>query len=206
MTSLRVAPKASGATLLARPPLARTMLAAFLAVTLAGGTASPAFAQGAPQNPPPAPQAKSSADTTPYSLGIAKHHYTRAPRPLPNLFAPYHAIKIEPSSVTNSPRIEQLIHDAKLELSLQDAVELALEKDRKSTRLNSSHSQISYAVFCLKKKKTHTLKSPVQTADHIFSRAARKLSFISHALASNIRNDASRLGRRSPLPHALVPP
>src|SRR5256886_3974855 len=28
--------------------------------------------------------------------------------------------------------------------------------DRKSTRLNSSHSQISYAVFCLKKKK-HTL-------------------------------------------------
>src|SRR2546421_2824928 len=31
------------------------------------------------------------------------------------------------------------------------------ERDRKSTRLNSSHDQISYAVFCLKKKKTkHT--------------------------------------------------
>src|SRR5688572_31531764 len=28
-----------------------------------------------------------------------------------------------------------------------------VERDRKSTRLNSSHSQISYAVFCLKKKK-----------------------------------------------------
>src|SRR2546430_9088109 len=28
------------------------------------------------------------------------------------------------------------------------------QQDRKSTRLNSSHSQISYAVFCLKKKKT----------------------------------------------------
>src|SRR5256886_12415405 len=28
-------------------------------------------------------------------------------------------------------------------------------QDRKSTRLNSSHSQISYAVFCLKKKKTY---------------------------------------------------
>src|SRR2546430_9164167 len=28
--------------------------------------------------------------------------------------------------------------------------------DRKSTRLNSSHSQISYAVFCLKKKKKHS--------------------------------------------------
>src|SRR5688572_31759472 len=30
--------------------------------------------------------------------------------------------------------------------------ELKSRKDRKSTRLNSSHSQISYAVFCLKKK------------------------------------------------------
>src|SRR3712207_9005485 len=28
--------------------------------------------------------------------------------------------------------------------------------DRKSTRLNSSHANISYAVFCLKKKKNHT--------------------------------------------------
>src|SRR5206468_11085716 len=30
---------------------------------------------------------------------------------------------------------------------------LELDQDRKSTRLNSSHDQISYAVFCLKKKK-----------------------------------------------------
>src|SRR2546430_7189586 len=30
--------------------------------------------------------------------------------------------------------------------------------DRKSTRLNSSHSQISYAVFCLKKKNKYTLR------------------------------------------------
>src|SRR3712207_8917439 len=31
------------------------------------------------------------------------------------------------------------------------------EKDRKSTRLNSSHANISYAVFCLKKKKTGSI-------------------------------------------------
>src|SRR3712207_8401160 len=31
-----------------------------------------------------------------------------------------------------------------------------LAQDRKSTRLNSSHANISYAVFCLKKKKKHT--------------------------------------------------
>src|SRR2546430_9036961 len=33
-------------------------------------------------------------------------------------------------------------------------------RDRKSTRLNSSHSQISYAVFCLKKKNNHSLLPP----------------------------------------------
>src|SRR3712207_8031288 len=32
--------------------------------------------------------------------------------------------------------------------------------DRKSTRLNSSHANISYAVFCLKKKKTNTTSLP----------------------------------------------
>src|SRR5258707_10957836 len=37
----------------------------------------------------------------------------------------------------------------------------ALTLDRKSTRLNSSHANISYAVFCLKKKKrTNTLRPP----------------------------------------------
>src|SRR2546427_6921066 len=34
--------------------------------------------------------------------------------------------------------------------------------DRKSTRLNSSHSQISYAVFCLKKKKTKPVQQEVR--------------------------------------------
>src|SRR2546430_11358470 len=41
-------------------------------------------------------------------------------------------------------------------LSADDVVRTGLRdlrRDRKSTRLNSSHSQISYAVFCLKKKK-----------------------------------------------------
>src|SRR5689334_24252622 len=36
-----------------------------------------------------------------------------------------------------------------------DEAEQVMKEDRKSTRLNSSHSSISYAVFCLKKKKTH---------------------------------------------------
>src|SRR2546430_3443987 len=36
----------------------------------------------------------------------------------------------------------------------------ASPRDRKSTRLNSSHSQISYAVFCLKKKTTRRTAAP----------------------------------------------
>src|SRR5205085_9661798 len=39
-----------------------------------------------------------------------------------------------------------------------------LERDRKSTRLNSSHSQISYAVFCLKKKKLCYINQQMQTS------------------------------------------
>src|SRR2546430_13125415 len=34
---------------------------------------------------------------------------------------------------------------------------VSANRDRKSTRLNSSHSQISYAVFCLKKKKKNNI-------------------------------------------------
>src|SRR5690625_6771819 len=40
----------------------------------------------------------------------------------------------------------------------------AQRRDRKSTRLNSSHVAISYAVFCLKKK-----KKPLETSSHIQS-------------------------------------
>src|SRR3712207_7476960 len=47
-------------------------------------------------------------------------------------------------------------------------VELALtewDQDRKSTRLNSSHANISYAVFCLKKKDTPTADAATGTAE-----------------------------------------
>src|SRR2546427_1819919 len=45
--------------------------------------------------------------------------------------------------------------DIQLATSRDGIRELDVERDRKSTRLNSSHSQISYAVFCLKKKNPH---------------------------------------------------
>src|SRR2546430_3903175 len=42
----------------------------------------------------------------------------------------------------------------------QGTLATSADVDRKSTRLNSSHSQISYAVFCLKKKKIHRTRRP----------------------------------------------
>src|SRR5688572_32472906 len=50
---------------------------------------------------------------------------------------------------------------------IQERVRPVADLDRKSTRLNSSHSQISYAVFCLKKKKKKKKKNKPQTnIDH----------------------------------------
>src|SRR5438270_5060831 len=43
---------------------------------------------------------------------------------------------------------------------------LGLDLDRKSTRLNSSYSQISYAVFCLKKKSADYILHRVSTVNH----------------------------------------
>jgi outer membrane protein TolC len=120
----------------------RPLLATFLAALLAGG---PVFAQDQPQQPQPAPTPEKPGLPTPQtpaqnvytaaptnppipvSLGVSKYNYRRAPKPLPNLFAPYRPIRIPEPVLTNSPRVDQLIHDGKLELTLQDAVELALE-------------------------------------------------------------------------------
>src|SRR2546430_13387457 len=50
-----------------------------------------------------------------------------------------------------------------------DARAQVVHQDRKSTRLNSSHSQISYAVFCLKKKKKTTNLYSLETMSEQFA-------------------------------------
>src|SRR5688572_31363373 len=54
--------------------------------------------------------------------------------------------------VTMIAAVEFVLHRLGHPLEWGAGVRAAQEIDRKSTRLNSSHSQISYAVFCLKKK------------------------------------------------------
>src|SRR2546427_2177275 len=70
--------------------------------------------------------------TTPYRLVFRR----QLPVPLQQLRLPAHERNLA------APDVDVLHHRPEL------------ERDRKSTRLNSSHSQISYAVFCLKKKKS----------------------------------------------------
>src|SRR5258708_21728554 len=65
-----------------------------------------------------------------------------------------------------SLRRDFLPNDLKPELErngFQGSVVVQARQDRKSTRLNSSHQIISYAVFCLKKKKTESTPTRVRT-------------------------------------------
>jgi len=112
---------------------AKSVLALFLAALLVAGPLSPAFAQSPSQNPPtnpattPPATAQSSSIAPVSSLGLAKYNFTNGPRAFPDLLKPYQQIHIDEPVIINSPRLQQLIHDGKLELTLQDAVELALE-------------------------------------------------------------------------------
>src|SRR2546430_4822314 len=63
--------------------------------------------------------------------------------------------------VDDEPAVIELLKEFFKQFQHGHAYEVAAAHDgadRKSTRLNSSHSQISYAVFCLKKKKTYSTR------------------------------------------------
>src|SRR3712207_7051288 len=57
---------------------------------------------------------------------------------------------------------------ALLGVSRVEANAIGVVQDRKSTRLNSSHANISYAVFCLKKKKIHPLNIKSLDYNYLF--------------------------------------
>src|SRR3712207_8418729 len=59
-----------------------------------------------------------------------------------------------PSAETAAMLFWALLASGQITMRKVDGWQTLAEKDRKSTRLNSSHANISYAVFCLKKKKT----------------------------------------------------
>src|SRR5215203_2446740 len=56
-------------------------------------------------------------------------------------------------------------------------------RDRKSTRLNSSHANISYAVFCLKKKKHNGKSVVVEINDRWPAKGTRRTIYLTHGAA-----------------------
>src|SRR2546421_9568605 len=94
--------------------------------------------------PPSAPQAAGD-DTAPGGQ-------QRPPRPL---VAVAHRQPQQPTAEIRRPQGDGVASAGRTQL-IEQLADLARgrRRDRKSTRLNSSHDQISYAVFCLKKKNT----------------------------------------------------
>src|SRR5947209_16471236 len=94
---------------------------------------------------------------------LSNHHFFslfRRRPPRSTLFPLHDALPISRQNVLEYVHA-RLLEDRSLDAATRQTIEAALRdrfanygfKDRKSTRLNSSHANISYAVFCLKKKK-----------------------------------------------------
>src|SRR5690348_18111347 len=93
-------------------------------------------------------------------------------RPPRSTLFPYTTLFRSPSAQDFLPDLALFRHLRRIDL---DSIQLAGNReiplaDRKSTRLNSSHPSISYAVFCLKKKKKHLLR--LSTPSHTYSNSS----------------------------------
>src|SRR2546427_5262012 len=97
-------------------------------------------------------------------------------RPPRSTLFPYTTLFRSDDALGRQPMARDGIHGIErpvgaLRHDVENEAEVALHRlcraeDRKSTRLNSSHSQISYAVFCLKKKKKANGNQKWRAYDH----------------------------------------
>src|SRR5438132_13383169 len=94
-----------------------------------------------------------SLSLPPFMTAIRQFFFLILRRPPGSTLFPYTTLfrshRGRPGSAGAAPA-ERLIDQA---VDLEAALDRGIMQDRKSTRLNSSHTVISYAVFCLKKKK-----------------------------------------------------
>ncbi|MGB6482478.1 MAG: TolC family protein [Candidatus Acidiferrales bacterium] len=109
--------------------LIRMVVVLYLVASLAIG--APAFAQApTPQQSSPQTQGTAAQNASiPYTNLLLAHDYSKGKRSLPNILAPYTRQHVPQPDLANAPSIYDLIHDGKLELSLQDAISLALQND-----------------------------------------------------------------------------
>lgn len=109
----------------------RVVVALYLGASLAVGL--PAFAQ-APAQQGSQSAAQTSGNTQQSSAasypGLLKsQNYTKGKPAFPNIFSPYTSRDVPAPNLVNSPKIYDLIQNGQLQLSLQDAVALALQND-----------------------------------------------------------------------------
>ena len=107
--------------------LYRVTLAACLAVLTGMAPIAPAFAQDQGQVAPPTPAAQPQAVSR--TIQISKDDYTFGKPWFPHIIAPYSPTPFSEPTLTNGPRIDQLVKDGKLTISLQDAIDLALQNN-----------------------------------------------------------------------------
>jgi outer membrane protein len=112
----------------------RTAVRKALSLAIVGLLAPMSFAQSAtPESPqatkpplPPAPQAPAPQHNAHL---YSDRDYSKPNSPFPNFLAPYAARKVPPPNLTNSARLDRIIRDGKLYLSINDAVAMALENN-----------------------------------------------------------------------------
>src|SRR5207253_6181702 len=88
--------------------------------------------------------------------GLAKRSAARALSALRTFYRFLNTTRglgLNPPKAARTPRLERTLPEHLARAEIEQLFAEAERRDRKSTRLNSSHVAISYAVFCLKKKK-----------------------------------------------------
>ncbi len=110
--------------------LSRSAAALLLAAAIVAAPVAPVYGQSKPAGQTKGAQGagpgSSSAGYPPLMRGP---DYSKGKSPFPNIFAPYSPTRVQAPALTNSPRVDQLIQDGKMKLSLQDAIALALENN-----------------------------------------------------------------------------
>ena len=100
--------------------------AVFLAIIMVPA----AWAQDASSVPSaPSAQMQSQRAVPSKSRPFEVKEYSKPQSPFPNPLAPYTPRRVAPPNLANTPRIDQLMHDGKLYISMNDAVALALENN-----------------------------------------------------------------------------
>src|SRR2546429_6915559 len=128
-------------------------------------------------------------------------------RAVPAVMGPITAAANRPDAATGSPTSSTKPRTVDEEVNVTASIvpaRISAARDRKSTRLNSSHGYISYAVFCLKKKKKHRriITSPHSPTGTVLAAVARSRLEPSHVQPLVVRVEYTVVPLPQPRPQS----